>query len=152
MGSANWYSPTYSPQTGLFYQAAKEMGTYFFKSDARSKYEQGRVFDGGGFRSVGGDEASGAVRALEATTGTLKWEFKLLSPPWMSLLSTAGGLVFGGTEEGNFIALDAENGRLLWDVQLGAAVRAGNPIAFSVDGKQYVTIAAGSTLFVFGLP
>jgi alcohol dehydrogenase (cytochrome c) len=149
-GSANWHSPTYSPQTGLFYQAVKEMGTYFFKGDA--KYEQGRVFDGGGFRSVGGDDAYGAVRALEATTGQLKWEFKLLSPPWMSLLSTAGGLLFGGTDEGNFIALDAENGKLLWDVQLGGAVRGGNPISFSVDGKQYVTMTAGHALFVFGLP
>jgi alcohol dehydrogenase (cytochrome c) len=70
----------------------------------------------------------------------------------MSLLSTAGGLVFGGTEEGNFIALDAENGKLLWDVQLGGAVRGGNPISFSVDGKQYVTMTAGHALFVFGLP
>jgi alcohol dehydrogenase (cytochrome c) len=149
IGSANWYSPTYSPQTGLFYQAVREMGTYFFKGDA--KYEPGRVFVGGGFRNVGGDDAYGAVRAIEATTGRSKWEFKLPSPPWMSLLSTAGGLVFGGTDEGNFLALDAESGQLLWDVQLGGAVRGGNPIAFAVDGKEYVTMTAGAALFVFGL-
>ena len=92
--------------------------------------------------------ASGAIRALEATTGKMKWEFPLLSPGWTSLLSTGGGLLFGGTEEGNFFALDAESGKPLWDIQLGGAVR-GIPISYSVDGKQYVAIAAGVTLYVF---
>ena len=59
--------------------------------------------------------------------------------------------MFGGTEEGNFFALDADTGKPLWDTQLGAAVKA-NPIGFGVDGKQYVAIAAGYSLFVFGLP
>jgi alcohol dehydrogenase (cytochrome c) len=67
------------------------------------------------------------------------------------LLSTAGALVFGGAEEGNFFALDAETGKSLWNLQLGAAVRA-NPVSFSINGKQQVAIAAGSSLFVFGLP
>jgi alcohol dehydrogenase (cytochrome c) len=59
--------------------------------------------------------------------------------------------VFGGSDEGNFFALDAENGNPLWQIQLGSAIRA-NPISYSVDGKQYVAIAAGYALFVFGLP
>jgi len=67
------------------------------------------------------------------------------------LLSTAGGLVFGGAEEGNFFALDAEGGKLLWELQLGGAIRA-NPMSFAMDGKQQVAISAGSSLFVFGLP
>jgi alcohol dehydrogenase (cytochrome c) len=81
----------------------------------------------------------------------LKWEFKLLSAGRSSLLSTAGGLVFSGTEEGNFFALDAETGKPLWDTQLGGNIR-GIPMSFAVDGKQYVAIAAGFALFVFGLP
>jgi len=67
------------------------------------------------------------------------------------LLSTAGGLVFSGTEEGNFFALDAETGKSLWDTQLGGNIR-GIPMSFAVDGKQYVAIAAGFALFVYGLP
>jgi alcohol dehydrogenase (cytochrome c) len=148
-GASNWPSPSYSPQTKLFYQAAREMGTHFFKGEA--KYKPGEAFVAGGGRAINGDDAWGAVRALEATTGKLKWEFKLLTPPMNGLLSTAGGLVFGGTEEGNFFALDADTGKPLWDTQLGAAVKA-NPIGFGVDGKQYVAIAAGYSLFVFGLP
>jgi alcohol dehydrogenase (cytochrome c) len=147
-GAANWFSPSYSPQTKLFYQAAREMGTVYFKGAA--EYKPGTAFTGGGGRHVQGDDASGAIRALDATTGKMKWEFPLLSPGYTSLLSTAGGLVFGGSEEGNFFALDAETGKPLWDTQIGGAVR-GIPMSYAVDGKQYIAIAAGFTLFVFAL-
>jgi alcohol dehydrogenase (cytochrome c) len=147
-GASNWYSPSYSPQTNLFYQAAREMGSFYMKGEA--KYKPGQAFTAGGGRARNGDEASGAIRALEATTGKMKWEFPLLTPPFGGLLSTAGGLVFGGAEEGNFFALDADSGKLLWELQLGGAIRA-NPISFGVDGKQYVAIAAGYSLYVFGL-
>lgn len=91
------------------------------------------------------------MRAFDAPTGKLKWEFKLLSPGFSSLLSTAGGLVFGGTDEGNFFALDAESGKPLWDMQLGANVR-GIPVSFAIDSKQYIAVGAGYSMFVFGLP
>ena len=100
---------------------------------------------------MNGDEAYAAIRALEATTGKLKWEFKLLQPGMDGVMSTAGGLVFSGTEEGNFFALDADTGKPLWDMQLGGPVHA-NPISYGVDGKQYVAIAAGWTMYVFALP
>ena len=98
-----------------------------------------------------GDQAYGAVRALDVLTGKLRWEFKLHSPPWAGLLSTAGGLVFGGSEEGNFFALDAETGQSLWQFQTGGRVHA-NPVSFAIDGRQHVAIAAGNALLVFGLP
>jgi alcohol dehydrogenase (cytochrome c) len=149
VGGANWYSPTYSPQTNLFYQSVKELGSVYFKGDA--KYEAGRGFSGGGTRLLT-DDSYGAIRALEATTGKLRWEYTVPTPTWSSLLSTAGGLVFGGDAEGNFVGLDAESGKRLWDVQLGGPVRGGQPISFAVDGKQYVSVAAGAGFFVFGLP
>jgi alcohol dehydrogenase (cytochrome c) len=148
-GAANWHSPSYSPKTNLFYQTAVEMGTIFYKGEA--VYKPGIGFTAGGGRTINGDDGWSAVRALEATTGKLKWEFKLLSAGRSSLLSTAGGLVFGGTEEGNFFALDSDTGKPLWDTQLGANIR-GIPVSFGVDGKQYVAIAAGFALFVYGLP
>jgi alcohol dehydrogenase (cytochrome c) len=86
----------------------------------------------------------GAIRALEAATGEMKWEFKLKSPPW------AGGVVFGGSNEGNFYALNALSGKALWDFQTGGAIAA-NPISFLIDAKQHVAIAAGHALFVFAL-
>ena len=79
------------------------------------------------------------------------WEFRLQSPPWAGVLSTAGGLVFSGTNEGNIFAVDAKTGKPLWDFQSGGMVAA-NPISFLIDGKQHVALAAERVLYVFGLP
>ena len=147
-GTTNWFSPSYSPRTDLFYVAVREMGAYYFKGEA--VYVPGEYFLGGGEQALTGDEAYGAIRALDAMTGNKKWEFSLHSPPWAGLLSTAGGLVFGGTNEGNVFALHARTGEALWEFQTGGAIRA-NPISFSIDGMQYVAIAAGNAMFVFGL-
>ena len=84
-------------------------------------------------------------------TGKQVWDFKLPSPPWAGVLSTAGGLVFSGDAEGNFVAFDAASGKPLWHFQTGASVYAG-PMAFAVDGKEYIAIAAGSAVFTFALP
>jgi alcohol dehydrogenase (cytochrome c) len=74
----------------------------------------------------------------------------LQSPPWSGILSTAGGVVFSGDMEGNFFALDAANGKLLWRLQTGGTIYA-NPISYMSDGRQYVAIAAGSAILVFSL-
>ena len=148
-GATNWFSPSYSPRTGLLYIAVREMGAYYYKTEV--DYEPGKPFLGGGEQALNGDQASGAVRALDALTGDLKWEFALHSPPWTGLMATAGGLTFGGTNEGNVFALDAETGELLWDFQAGGAVRS-NPISFALDQKQYVVTAAGNAVFTFALP
>ena len=80
----------------------------------------------------------------------MKWEFRVTTPPWCGLLSTAGRLVFSGTMEGMFFALDAESGRPVWRFQTGGEIRS-NPISYQVDGHQYIAIAAGNALVVFGL-
>ena len=147
-GATNWYSPSYSPLTKLFYVAVRERSSYYYKGEV--EFKPGTFFSGGGERAIDSD-AWGAIRALEATTGKVKWEFPLLTPPWGGVLATAGGLVFGGANEGNFFALEAQTGKALWEIQTGSQIRA-NPISFAIDGKQHVAIAAGTALFVFGLP
>ena len=147
-GATNWPSPSYSPQTGLFYVPVREMGSYFYKTDV--EYEEGRPFTGGGERRLA-DEAWGAVRALDARTGARMWDFRLPSPSWSGVLSTAGGLVFSGSNEGNVYALDAKTGAPLWQFQAGAQVRS-NPVTFLVEGKQHVAVSAGRAVFMFALP
>jgi alcohol dehydrogenase (cytochrome c) len=147
-GASNWYSPTYSPATGLFYVSVREAGSMYFIGDA--DFEKGEQFNGGGFRSVPGEEEWGAVRALEPASGKIAWEHKLFSPPWAGLLSTAGSLIFGSTTEGQVFALHAATGKPLWRYQTGGLARS-NPMSYSVDGKQYVAVAMGNTLYVFGL-
>jgi alcohol dehydrogenase (cytochrome c) len=148
-GGTNWFSPSYSPETNLFYVAAREVGSYYFKGEA--KYEAGSLFTGGGERALKGDQASGAIRALDATTGERRWEWKLRSPPWSGVMATAGGLVFGGTHEGLIFALDASSGEPLWSFPTGSLMRS-NPMSFLIEGRQHVAMASGNALLVFGLP
>ncbi|HEX2465395.1 MAG TPA: PQQ-dependent dehydrogenase, methanol/ethanol family [Thermoanaerobaculia bacterium] len=148
-GATNWFSPSYSPKTNLFYVPVREMGAYYYKGEA--EYEAGSYFTGGGERALSGDQASGAIRALDATTGELRWEWKLLTPPWSGVMATAGGLVFGGTQEGHIFALDASSGEPLWSFSTGSPVRT-NPMSFTIEGRQHVAMAGGNALFVLGLP
>lgn len=147
-GANNWYSPSYSPRTGLLYVATREAGSVYFIGEA--DFKEGEQFNGGGFRSIPGEEEWGAVRAFKPATGEVVWEHRLFSPPWAGLLSTAGNLVFGSTSEGQVYALNATTGAVLWRHQTGGMARS-NPISFLSDGKQFVAVTMGNTLHVFGL-
>jgi alcohol dehydrogenase (cytochrome c) len=150
IGATNWMSPTYDPQTKLFYVTAREQCDIF--STAPQPYEAGHAFYGSAyFPNDDSQPFWGAVRAIDPATSKIKWELKHLSPSWSGVLSTAGGLVFSGDAEGNFMALDAATGKILWHFQCGASIYAG-PMTYAIDGMQYVAIAAGTALFAFGLP
>jgi alcohol dehydrogenase (cytochrome c) len=160
-GGTNWYSPSYSPRTGLFY-----IPTWVNYSSIYAKfpveYTEGRTFGGGTPRApvpgtINGqfnyakeEEGYGAVRALDPKTGELKWQFKMADFTDSGILTTASDLLFSGGREGYFYALDARNGTLLWKAALGGRVTNG-PMTYSVNGKQYVAIAAGNSLFAFAL-
>ncbi len=148
-GAANWYSPSYSPQTNLIYQNVREKGATYYLSDAN--YEPGKIYMGASRRFLTDEDPRGFLRALDAMTGDLVWEIEVHTPPWGGLMSTAGGLVFSGTIEGDFFAADAETGDVLWRFQTGGRVYA-NPITYMSEGRQFIAIAAGSGLFTFALP
>ncbi|PYQ37606.1 MAG: PQQ-dependent dehydrogenase, methanol/ethanol family, partial [Acidobacteria bacterium] len=115
-------------------------------------YEPGHAFYGSAyFPSEEAEPYLGFLKAIDPATGEIKGKFQHTSPTWSGVLSTAGGLVFTGDAEGNFIAFDASNLKPLWHFQMGAAVYA-PPIAFAINGKEYVAIAAGSALYAFALP
>jgi alcohol dehydrogenase (cytochrome c) len=147
-GATVWFSPSYSPVTNLFYVSVRERGSVYFKREA--EYKPGTFFAGGGEADIPNSEKYGAIRALEVATGKMTWEFPLTTASWSGVLSTGGGLVFAGSDEGNFFALDAGSGKALWDFQTGGQVTS-NPISFGIEGKQYVAVAAGRVLYVFGL-
>ncbi len=147
-GTANWFSPSYSPRTNLFYQNVREKGGVFFKVSV--EFQPGRLYLGAVKRDITTEEPFGTLRALRPLTGELAWKFDMQSPPWCGLLSTAGDLVFSGTMEGDFFALDTTSGKLLWRFQTGGEVWS-NPITYQFEGRQYVSIAAGSSLIVFSI-
>ena len=92
----------------------------------------------------------GSVMALDIRTGQKKWKFDMTDVTDAGILTTASDLLFTGGREGYFHALDARTGALLWKASVGGPVAAA-PITYRIDGKQYVAIAAGHALFVYGL-
>ncbi len=148
-GGTNWFSPSFSPRTELFYVMAHDSEAEFFIRD--DTYEEGSIFLGGGSQSTGPrDKSVSAVRAIDPRTGARRWEFRVQPRSTAGILSTAGDLVFSGSVDGYFYALDAVSGRELWHIAVGRQVHAA-PMSFAVDGTQYVTIAAGNVVYTFGL-
>jgi alcohol dehydrogenase (cytochrome c) len=92
----------------------------------------------------------GAIIAIDPNTGEKKWKFAMTDVTDSGILTTATDLLFAGGREGYFHALDARSGAVLWKTSLGGQVASG-PMTFQVDGKQYITVAAGHSLFTFAL-
>ncbi len=167
-GGTNWYSPSYSPSTKLFYLSAWENYSKVFEAE-EVEYVPGRIFLGGGFRNLnplapegGGinrgpinnwteETGTGAVIALDPATGDERWRYDMTDVTVSGILTTGTDLLFTGNREGHFHALDARTGDLLWRRALGGMISNG-PMSFAVDGQQFVAAAAGNGLFVFGLP
>jgi alcohol dehydrogenase (cytochrome c) len=166
-GATNWYSPSYSPRTGLFYLSAWEDYASVFVREAQ-EFEEGRRFVGGrpasgvpvgqnvpplrrGAINTWTEQAGhGAIIAIDPRTGEKRWRFKMTDVTDSGILTTATDLLFSGGREGYFQALDARTGTLLWKASLGGQIAAG-PMTYRVDGRQYIAIAAGHALFAFAL-
>jgi alcohol dehydrogenase (cytochrome c) len=146
-GGTNFMPPAFNPDLGLFFVTARETcGTYF---NREQEFVEGQRYEGGNVRRT--DPGYGALRAIDPKTGGRRWEFKMERPGFGGVLSTASGLVFSGDMEGNFFAVDAKTGQRLWNYPTGSPVYA-PPITFSLSGKQYVLIGAGTTVTAFTLP
>jgi glucose dehydrogenase len=91
---------------------------------------------------IPGEEQWGNVTAVDYNTGKIRWQVKTDQPMIGGVLATAGGVVFAGKGNGNFDAYDAETGSVLWTFYTGAGVNA-PPASYTVDGKQYIVVAAG---------
>lgn len=164
-GATNWYSPSFSPRTGLFYIPAW-IDTYsiYRKTPGPDsvQFTEGQMFTGpfptmqlpamvpGPTNARLPQDGTGAVIAVDPRTGEKKWEFKFSDVTEAGVLSTASDLVFAGNREGNFVALDAKTGNLLWRSMLGGQMASG-PMSYSVNGRQYVEVCSGNAMFVFAL-
>jgi alcohol dehydrogenase (cytochrome c) len=142
VGATNWWSPSIDPALNLMFVPVLEQGMVYFTSASSPP------------GPIGGRPFYTAVRALDAFTGKQTWEYRreprLVNNVMGGVLSTTGGIVFGG-DQSTFFALDSRTGRPLWSVETGGAIRAA-PETFLAGGEQLVAIAAGGNLLAFALP
>lgn len=149
-GASNWMSPSYNPATGLLYVPTLEQCDIYTTSAALP--EPGKGYAGGGGERIPTEPGRFYLRAIDPKTGKRAWEYPMTGPAtmWAGTVSTAGGVVFFGDDDGNLVALDARSGEHVWHYYMGQMLTA-SPITFMVDGKQYVSIAAATDVFTFGL-
>jgi alcohol dehydrogenase (cytochrome c) len=164
-GATNWYSPSYSPRTGLFYIPTwAETSSVYRKTPGPTsvKYTEGQQFTGT-FPTMPvpalvaaatnvrmPQDGYGTIQAVDPQTGQQRWEFRMADVTDSGVLSTATDLVFAGGREGYFFALDAKTGTLLWRQMVGGQVASG-PMSYAVNGRQHIAVSAGNNLFVFAL-
>ena len=168
-GGTNWYPPSFSPRTGLFYFSAWQDYATIYRPE-ESEYQPGRAFLGGGFDVLTpAPEAPGvgigrtnpintwtdevghaALKAMDPQTGEARWQYDQFDVSDSGMLTTATDLLFTGGREGHFHALDAGTGELLWRASLGGQIVMA-PITYMVGGIQYVSVISGHTLITFGL-
>jgi alcohol dehydrogenase (cytochrome c) len=103
---------------------------------------QGRLWLGGAFSAIPGEDQWGNVSAVNVDTAEIVWQARTEDPMIGGALTTAGNLVFAGEGNGNFNAYNAVSGQKLWSFQAGAGVNSA-PMAFEVDGKLHIAVAAG---------
>jgi alcohol dehydrogenase (cytochrome c) len=147
-GGKNWPEGTYSPQTGLMYMPLQNLCSVV---NSAKKGSTGAINMGitNVAKMAPGETNVGTIRAISVKTGDTLWKFDQRAG-MMSLMSTAGGLVFAGDAVGRFKALDAATGKKLWEVNFNVSV-GGFPISYSVDGKQYVAVGTGISPEAFAL-
>ena len=152
-GGTNWYSPSFSPATGLFYIPAWENSSATYRKGQLLTYREGQGFMGTGpGRGAANEDVFSSIIALDPRTGDRRWTFRLAAASTEGgVLSTQSNVLFAGGRNGQFVALDARDGKLLWETQLAATSVSAGPVTYMAEGKQYVSVQCGNTLFTFTL-
>lgn len=138
-GVANYPGQSFSPQTGLHYTNVVNSYGMFYWS--------GETFLG---------TFKNQLRATDPATGKVAWQHDYQEPlgihaRYSSVLTTAGGLLFSGDISGNFVAFDAATGQILWHDELPDASVTGVPVTFTIAGKQYVAVPAGTKIVTYAV-
>jgi len=142
-GGVEWSPMATDPRMALAYAInLHQPMTYHVDS---TPYPQGKLWLGGAFKVIPDEEQWGNVTAVDYNTGKIRWQVKTPQPMIGGILATAGGLVFTGEGNGWFKAYDSGTGAILWSFQAGAGVNA-PPSSYTVDGKQYIVVAAGGNV------
>jgi alcohol dehydrogenase (cytochrome c) len=143
-GGKNWPHAAYSPETGLLYANTLHEGRLYKHLPIEAfKVGQRYMFIENLPMTRDPNEPIGHIDAIDPLTGKQHWRVPLTDLQiWSAMLATGGNLLFTGKETGEFIALDAENGKQLWQFQTGSGINA-MPVTYTYKGRQYVTVLSG---------
>jgi alcohol dehydrogenase (cytochrome c) len=144
-GGKNWEAGAYSPLTNTMYFPLQN--TCMHVTANGNKNSLYAITTRMEIAAPAGDKV-GTVQAISVETGATTWKYEQRVGT-TSLVTTGGGLIFGGDVSGRFRALDQTTGKVLWETNLGAPVT-GYPITYSVDGKQFVAVSTGTSLATGG--
>jgi len=150
-GATNWFSPSFNPATGLYYIQTFEKCSVYKKS-AQGPWQSGKTYLGGTQSTATDPTPQRILRALDIRTGKVAWELPQPGPAesWGGTLATVTGLVFVAEDGGGLMAVDATTGKPLWSFQTNQTWKA-SPMTYMFDGKQYVAVAAGSTIIALAI-
>jgi alcohol dehydrogenase (cytochrome c) len=150
-GATNWFSPSFNPATGLYYVQTFEKCSIYTKS-TQGEWESGKTYLGGSQKTATDPKPQRVLKAIDIHTGAIRWELPQPGPAqsWGGTLSTATGLVIFGEDGGGLMAADAATGKPLWSFQTNQTWKA-SPMTYMFDGKQYVAVAAGSTIIALAI-
>jgi alcohol dehydrogenase (cytochrome c) len=150
-GATNWYSPSYSETTNLFYFMTLESCSVYFRKPAQ--FEEGKEYYSTGTKRNPGERSTQVLLSFDPRTKEFVWRYPQSGDAhgYGGVMTTAAGLVFFADNQGFFEAADAKTGKSLWHFNTGQSLHA-SPMSYAVNGKQYVAIASGSDLFTFALP
>ena len=146
-GGKDWEAGAYSPLTNTMYMPLRNACARMLATTAPGTSHYALAVRN---QIAPGTDQVGTVHAISAETGETVWLHEQRAAT-MSLVTTGGGLVFGGDNNGRFKAWDQETGEVLWEINLGSAVTS-FPISYAVDGRQYIAVGTGtaSTASLFG--
>ncbi len=151
-GATNWFSPSYSPLTGLYYFQTFEKCSIYQKSE-NGTWREGKSYLGGAQRTAPDPKPERVLKALDIRTGKVKWELPQAGPAqsWGGTLATATGLVIFGAEGGELVAVSATDGKPLWSFATNQTWKA-SPMTYSFAGRQYIAVASGGNILAFAVP
>jgi alcohol dehydrogenase (cytochrome c) len=165
-GAKEWTHACYNPNTELLYAPVQDVGATATRR--RREFKESIPYWGAGV-AVDLEDMAGSISAFDPRTGEERWRWRNDIPMCSSVLTTGGGLVFAGEPTGEYNALDADTGELLWKFQCGSGHHS-SPSTYSIDGRQYIAVPTGwgawtegflpgmlgagqgSSLIVFALP
>jgi alcohol dehydrogenase (cytochrome c) len=143
-GGKNWPHAAFNPETGLLYANTLHEGRLYKHLEIKPHVVGQRYqFIENLPLPRAADEPLGHMEAIDPLTAQKKWRTPLMDfQIWSAMLATGGGLLFTGRETGEFIAVDADSGKIVWQFQTGSGINA-MPVTYTHQGRQYVTVLSG---------